>query len=431
MRLIFFAGTDDSNLLGIYNDLKRFSIEKKVEVIVISGRESKSSYYREINFNQNLILHNKLLTKEAIDFLESMIVSDYEQLSLWYGITGKGKLRTKLKSEFLKIHFYFHLYNSEILIVWNGLVAVRKIATYIALKMYAKLFFAERGVFPDSWYIDHSGVGGDSFLAKNDCKKCYLKFDVKKIKAVVKQIDNNGKSLWEQPAKIDQNIRELYKIPYNKKIIFFPMQLDNDSNTLYFSPYFKTSLEVIKKLVNNVEDCYFLLVKTHPKAKNSIEKINTILGQKGVCVDDINIIDLIYNVDCVITINSTVGFEAAIRGKPVLTLGKGFLSNKDFIMEYSPDISTVENIKKCMEHYRKNQQNFYSSSLQFASYLYDEYMIRDNKLLCKRFTPELTKIKCFQNQLNLLKIDKLIASKKQKINFRQKLKNKIFSLINA
>ena len=145
----------------------------------------------------------------------------------------------------------------------------------------------------------------------------------------------------------------------DQKIIFFPCQVENDSNIICFSKFFKTNHSVIKWIMKDVSDDYFLLVKMHPMGFDNKKELESIIGNKGKVVNTLNIIDAICLTDIMVTINSTVGFEASIRKKPVLQLGEGIMSNKSFIHDFKPDQDSLSQIKRCIQDYEENSEEYF------------------------------------------------------------------------
>jgi CDP-glycerol glycerophosphotransferase (TagB/SpsB family) len=120
---------------------------------------------------------------------------------------------------------------------------------------------------------------------------------------------------------------------------------------------------------------YFILAKPHPKGNLPAEDYTTILGNKGRAVADINVLDAIELADCVVSINSTVAFEAALRAKPVLLLGQGVLSKKEFVSSYLPEKGAAEQIAACITRYNLKRSTLHQQALSFAVYLDSQYYI--------------------------------------------------------
>jgi len=111
-----------------------------------------------------------------------------------------------------------------------------------------------------------------------------------------------------------ENIYGRLKIDPNKKLIFFASQPDSpQAKELLFRSVF----EAIKK-IPNVQ----MIIKLHPNEydKSLHEKIAKEVGIDVVITKDINLFELLYACDLMMTSSSTVAIEAMILNKPVVTV---------------------------------------------------------------------------------------------------------------
>jgi len=76
-----------------------------------------------------------------------------------------------------------------------------------------------------------------------------------------------------------------------------------------------------------------IVVKTHPlDSETDHDRLQEIVGSRGVVVTDIHPHTLIEAADCVAVRNSTLGFEALCYGKPVVTLEPAKYSHPDLTL---------------------------------------------------------------------------------------------------
>jgi capsule polysaccharide export protein KpsC/LpsZ len=80
----------------------------------------------------------------------------------------------------------------------------------------------------------------------------------------------------------------------------------------------------------NIPESYTLYVKAHPHGKGAIPvqwlKRMSLIPNVKLIAPDLNAHDLIINSQCIITVNSDVGWEALLYFKPVVVLAKPFYS---------------------------------------------------------------------------------------------------------
>lgn len=119
----------------------------------------------------------------------------------------------------------------------------------------------------------------------------------------------------------------------NKKTAFLPLQLFDDANLLRFSPY-DTPADVVLDVVPRLSDAgYLTIIKPHPASKNRKGSVveNSVARRallpwsdsilwcdENTQVTNARILSL---ADLVVTVNSSVGFEALFYDKPVVVLG--------------------------------------------------------------------------------------------------------------
>ncbi len=269
------------------------------------------------------------------------------------------------------------LIQPDLVITWNGLVSQRAVYATVARYLDIPLFYAEKGMLPDSWYIDPLGINPLSTVARSgfDPGKAIEEKAIEKIKQKIAAIDISGNSAWEQPEReMTAVLKEKLGIPGERKVIFFPGQVDNDSNIILFSPHFDDTLQALTWLTR---DCsaqeFFILVKPHSKGFLDVDSCNQVLGDRGIALSDINVLDAIEIADCVVSINSTVIFEAVVHRTPALALGESVLSHQPFVTSYSGERSSAEWVNECINNHSRNQETFYRQVLEFAAYLDSRY----------------------------------------------------------
>lgn len=138
----------------------------------------------------------------------------------------------------------------------------------------------------------------------------------------------------------------------NKPFVYFPLHYPKDSQlTLRGLPFFKQQ-DIVEIVSRYVPYDYNLIVKEHPLARG-YSKVNDIkrmakLPRTFVLHPLINSHDIIRNAKAVIVINSSVGYEAMIYSKPVITLGNSFYRGHGL----SYDVESLYDLEKAFEEIR-------------------------------------------------------------------------------
>lgn len=126
---------------------------------------------------------------------------------------------------------------------------------------------------------------------------------------------NVGQSNWQRPAA--------------KRVILVPGQVESDASIRLGSPVLKTNLELLQAVRSSNPEAY-ILYKPHPDVQAGMR----IAGQadrdaSAYCnetLGDEDMAHLLTQVDEVHTLTSLTGFEALIRGVPVVCYGQPFYS---------------------------------------------------------------------------------------------------------
>ena len=105
--------------------------------------------------------------------------------------------------------------------------------------------------------------------------------------------------------------------------VFLPLQVSRDANLRLFST--KDNLDAIAFAAGRaaLRNC-LLVIKPHPAEDNAslMERITELCRAQGYVLSSANTAELILGAEEVVTINSTVGLEAKLMGKPVTSLGR-------------------------------------------------------------------------------------------------------------
>jgi capsular polysaccharide export protein len=238
----------------------------------------------------------------------------------------------------------------HLVLTWNGFISIQKILTILADYYNVPVFYLERGLMPDTLSIDPEGINYGSHVGGEKWNKINPVYptskDIKQGKAYRERINREATSIVPTGKKMSSvQIKEYLNIPPENSIILLPLQIEADSNILYYSPHYASMLEIIKdiqKVLKNKENIT-LVVKPHPEDKNRMEEIKSIIGEQSRVVTDINLYSLLKISDIVVVVNSTVGLEALTQRKPVVVLGNAIYGSKGFTYDLK-EKSSLKNL---------------------------------------------------------------------------------------
>lgn len=159
------------------------------------------------------------------------------------------------------------------------------------------------------------------FFIKNYKLRSYqvpspLSYSYNRLKNKVKKIKNYKYYL------------RLTSCPEIEKYMVYPLQYHPEASTSVYAKNFDDELNTIKNIAYNLPMDFILYVKEHRAAlgirsKRFYKEIAKLPNVKLI-KHDVNTKELIKNSKGVITLTSTVGYEAIILGKPVIVLGRVF-----------------------------------------------------------------------------------------------------------
>lgn len=125
--------------------------------------------------------------------------------------------------------------------------------------------------------------------------------------------------------------RKLYRhVVPGQRYVYFPLHDAADYKIRALVPHLADQQDVARKLAAALPDGVELVVKEHPQSigRNPLHWLREVASIPGVRLvpPRTSTHDLIAGADGVAVISSTVGLEALLHGKPVLTLGEPFYS---------------------------------------------------------------------------------------------------------
>jgi len=147
---------------------------------------------------------------------------------------------------------------------------------------------------------------------------------------------------------------------YDEKYVFFPLHVQPEASTLIWAPFFLNQIEIVNNISKSVPIDCLVYVKEHPAniGRRKLEYYRELKknGNVRFLSPWENTQDLIRNSSIVITITGTVGWEAILWEKPVITLGSVFYNTFDLVRHVTdyPKIPFV--ISEILKDYRPDRE---------------------------------------------------------------------------
>lgn len=331
----------DLIIANLIDYFEKIIIEEKIEVIIYENVSNVFSYIAYLVAKKNRIKYMGLI--------QSRLENRFEILEDPFGDIEKRK---NLYKEYSQVK----LSESEREKYLNYIKNIDKLKPN-----YMKNNITSKDVKYLNYYIKKIKNGQLKILL-NYYKEYYFKIKNKESYELGNPIEHSIKML---KRNIIRKIRIKYlenkfDNPRNEKYMIYPIHYQPESSTSVNSPFNCSQIEVIEKIAFSLPLGMKLYVKEHPNAigffnKNFYKKLKRIPNVKYIS-PMIEITELIKNSEGIVTLTSTVGFEALLLKKMVITLG-------DVFYNYHPKIKNI-----------KNYEDLYSKIMEK-----DDFEITDNE----------------------------------------------------
>jgi capsular polysaccharide export protein len=302
-------------------------------------------------------IDNNISIKEALLFQEKrMRIKNYPKIIRMFlklfriantFLTFCGLYNISKKNEF------------DVVVTWGGIKYTHhRIAKQFFLAKKTKMLFLERGCLPNTIIVDQKGINYDNSLPR----------DINFYKNYEKEA-NLPKYI--QPRKTRKKLPEEITLP--KSYIFVPFQVRTDSQILLQSPWIHTMnylYSILERSIKLLPGDMVYVIKEHPSCNKSCYKDLHKKNKRIIFANGNVTHDLIESSEAVITINSSVGVEAMILNKKVLTLGNAFYALEGLTLSAKNEIEFHD---KLISLFNWKQDKVLTR--KYLNYIVNEYLI--------------------------------------------------------
>lgn len=149
-------------------------------------------------------------------------------------------------------------------------------------------------------------------------------------------------------------LAHLYRRPVaGEPYVFYPFHVPLDVQLTVRCPEYLDQEALVERLAAELPDGHRLYIKEHPAAigAHPLGKLRRILRNPRVRLihPQVNSFDLVRNARAVITVNSKVGFEALMQGRPVLVLGRTYYRGKGIAVDAAGSGHLAGDLGKAVE----------------------------------------------------------------------------------
>lgn len=210
-------------------------------------------------------------------------------------------------------------WHPEVLFLLNGAHYKQQAAIHWAREQGIKIAYLELGFLPNTMALDGAGVNYANSIPRD--ASFYRQY-----RPQGHPVDAN---LVRRPPR--KAVGEPITLP--KHYLFVPFQVYDDTQILVHSPWVKSMealYQLLEETLGTLPDDYVYVVKEHPTSKKAYSHLH----ERHPRIWFANANDtqqLIDHSQGVITINSTVGIESLLLGRPVITLGNACYNINDLV----------------------------------------------------------------------------------------------------
>lgn len=313
--------------------------------LFVSRRNVHARYYKkliaQLNLNANLYIYGKP-TLSALKYLPEALNTSFDDIvakqvkrkraknNIW-----QNSLLTKTYSillnmveccRYAKYLSLFQERNPTHLVIWNGNKLPNITVVKAAKRLGIKVFFYENGLLPNTSCLDPKGVNYASSVSSQ--RDFYSNF----------KLPNNlsFKAPELTPRENHKKRKEFIKSKLPPRFIFVPLQVPNDTQIVCYSPWIKSMDVFYNEVMNAIEKLNDPDLKVVFKEHPSWHKHYSHLYKKhpqALFANGNATADLVEKAQAVVTINSTVGLEALLLGRRVITLGQACYNIEGLVLQ--------------------------------------------------------------------------------------------------
>ncbi|WP_197465374.1 capsular polysaccharide export protein, LipB/KpsS family [Marinomonas sp. TW1] len=312
--------------------------------------------HKSFNVNLKQVVQQQLERKQAYGtkvWQNTFVINIYKTILLVserFRFAKYLALLTKIKPEYL--------------VVWNGKKLPNVTVVMAAKTLGIKVFYFENGLLPKTVSLDPKGVNFASSLSRDP--------------AFYRNFDPENRYVFSAPdlvprASIKKRNRfDAIELP--KRFVFVPFQVPHDTQIVCYSSWIKSMESLYDHVISAVKALGDPELKVVFKEHPTWHKHYVTLYEKdpiAVFANGNATPELMSKSQVVITINSTVGMESLLLGKPVITLGDACY-NIDGLVQHA---NNQHELRECLNKVSQGWQMSSRLCNKFFAYLKYVYCV--------------------------------------------------------
>lgn len=268
-------------------------------------------------------------------------------------------LRLEIFLVALRVQALVNKERPDVAVVWNGANRYCQVLLCL-LPQETRTFFVENGLLPNTTTIDARGVNYHNSVPRDAAfYRAYA--EGKDI-----EVESNVALIPRKPRVTGQ---EAVSLP--EHFIFIPFQDDRDTQVRLFSPWVRGMRDLFalgERVARETGIC--VVFKEHPSSRESYADLHERTHDHLRFANGNPTQELIEKSLFVVTLNSTVGLESLLLGKPLLTLGQAFFNIEGVVMHADSSDEAIEAVR-CFPDWPLDEP----LRLSFLHFLRHEYCV--------------------------------------------------------
>lgn len=243
----------------------------------------------------------------------------YPQASAFYHAFRKFWFRFRTHLNAVRYYVFLQRQDFDCAIMWNGL-HINNQAMKLACQVAGiRTLFLENGLLPNTTTLDPLGVNFGNSVPRDPA--FYRALPPRPLHEDLRQL------VPRKPVKPRGDTRAI-ELP--ERYVFIPFQVESDTQILLYSPWIRNMrhlFEVISRCARHpaLQHCHFIF-KEHPTSYDHYDDLHAQTSARVYFANGNSTQQLIEGAAAVVTVNSTVGIEALLYHKKVITLGEAFFA---------------------------------------------------------------------------------------------------------
>ncbi len=395
-----------ANYLVFNVNLAKYLAKKNITTTFLNCDLFISKQLKKHGFN--VVNYEKINSSNSYYSKDSDIIVYYKRV---FRIKNTNKLIADKNKEYHACLKHFKENSYDYVLILNGSFSVE---TDVCKELGIKCFFFEHGYFPNCIQMDSMGVNSSASFANLSLQDFYsFKYNTQKSSVIddfkITAINYNiatrlfyrlldrkyyrylgnflhKKNKQEKATKNFQSSKES-DLDLNAigKYIFFPLQVNSDTQIILNSQY-NSMYDAIEKILPILKNTgYKIVIKEHPLEVEPVDYQKFIDNKDVFLVKKFNLNELIQNAEFVVNINSSVGLQSVALNKKVMVLGESFYKNSPTTIPYQDikdkDVNSYinnllinsEEVAKYVNHFKENifiGGHFYTPNVNFLDKIY-------------------------------------------------------------